>query len=354
MLLQIIASMSRAHQRLSVVRHTQTAILIQEGTPKNKFGHTLTLSLNLTINGNPTNTPMKRSTFIRQSGMMAVGIGVFGRIHWQVNRFVGDTPTTTDILGPFYRPGAPVRTNLNPDDFTGNVLHVSGKVFREDGKTPLNNCLLEVWQCLPDGTYDNVSDEFLYRASLQTGTDGTYSFRTTLPVAYEASPGNYRPAHIHLRVSAPGQQDLITQLYFAGDPHLASDPSTRSPLSLHRILPVKKRRDNQQEIRFDVVLRKEHLPGDTLFHKVSGIYQMNDQSMMEFYREGNLLFYKINNQIWDGLSYAGNTRFTGGVNDTEATFELLPQGQARVQFRFIRRREIRLQGSKILQYPKQK
>lgn len=72
--------------------------------------------------------------------------------------------------------------------------------------------------------------------------------------------------------------------------------------------------------------------------------------MMEFYRDGDLLFYKTNNQIWGGLSYAGNNTFSGGVDDTEAKFELLPQGKARVQFRFIRRRKLELEGTKILAY----
>ena len=74
---------------------------------------------------------------------------------------------------------------------------------------------------------------------------------------------------------------------------------------------------------------------------------------MEFYREGDLLFYKTNNQIWGGLSYAGNNTFTGGVNDTEAKFELLPLGKANVQFRFIRRRKTELEGTKVLVYEKQ-
>ncbi|QHT65804.1 hypothetical protein GXP67_03550 [Rhodocytophaga rosea] len=77
---------------------------------------------------------------------------------------------------------------------------------------------------------------------------------------------------------------------------------------------------------------------------------MNDGSMMEFYKEGNLLFYKTNNQIWGGLAYSGNNTFIGGVNDTEAIFELLPQGKANLRFRFSRRRELKLEGSKIYSY----
>jgi hypothetical protein len=57
---------------------------------------------------------MQRRKFLKDSGKIAIGIGVFGAISWENNHFVGDTPTTSDILGPFYRPNAPLRTNINP------------------------------------------------------------------------------------------------------------------------------------------------------------------------------------------------------------------------------------------------
>jgi len=36
----------------------------------------------------------------------------------------------------------------------------------------------------------------------------------------------YRPAHVHVKVSAPGFLPLTTQLYFPGDPYNAVDPFT--------------------------------------------------------------------------------------------------------------------------------
>lgn len=44
---------------------------------------------------------MKRRTFIKNSSLMAISVSAFGAIHWNGKSFVGDTPTTTDILGPF-------------------------------------------------------------------------------------------------------------------------------------------------------------------------------------------------------------------------------------------------------------
>ena len=79
---------------------------------------------------------------------------------------------------------------------------------------------------------------------------------------------------------------------------------------------------------------------------------MSDATMMEFYRSGDLLFYKTNNQIWGGLAYSGNNTFGGKGTDTEARFELQTNGGAKVWFRFSRRREIKLEGTKVLRYDK--
>ena len=298
---------------------------------------------------------MHRRKFITNTSALAFGLGIFGKISWTEKGFVGDTPTTTDILGPFYRPGAPIRQNLNPKDFKGNVLHLYGTIYKEDGKTAMPECLVEIWQSKPDGLYDNVSEEYNYRASQKVSTNGKYKFITTKPVAYPVEENStiFRPAHIHMRISVPGQQDLITQIYFAGDSYLESDPSTKSPLAINRILAIRNRNSKENEIEFDIVLKKEYVPDDAVFQKISGIYKMNNNTVMEFYKDGDLLFYKTNNQIWGGLSYVGDNTFSGGVNDTEAKFELLPQGNAKVQFSFIRRKKTELEGTKILVYKKQ-
>ena len=297
---------------------------------------------------------MQRREFLKQTGVAAIGVGAFGHIKWNNDRFIGDTPTTTDILGPFYRPGAPFRKHLNPTGFTGEILHLTGTIFKEDGKRPMSNCIIEIWQCKADGLYDNLSDNYLYRASQKVSKDGKYHFITTKPIAYpvEENSSVFRPAHIHMRISAVGQQDLITQIYFKGDPYLDSDPSTKSELAVNRILTLTRKKDNESEIRFDIILKKEYNANEAVFQKVSGIYKMSNQTMMEFYRDGDLLFYKTNNQIWGGLSYAGNNTFIGGVNDTEATFELRPHGEAKVKFRFIRRRTLELEGTKVFEYGK--
>lgn len=295
---------------------------------------------------------MRRREFLRDSSLVALGLGAFGSIAWQGDRFVGNSPTATDILGPFYRPGAPLRQDLNPPDFRGRVLTLFGRIVGDDGRSPQVESVVETWQCKPDGFYDNVSDEFLYRGQQRTGKDGEYLFITTVPVPEPVDDARtiFRPAHIHLLISTPGQQDLITQVYFSGDPHLDTDPSTQAGLAINRVLTLERVDETSDRIRFDIRLRREYLPDEGGFRRVAGVYRMSDGSLMEFYRSGDLLFYRTNGQVWGGLSYQGENTFGGETDDTEARFALEPGGKATVLFRFSRRRETRLTGEKIFNY----
>ncbi|TMI81026.1 MAG: catechol 1,2-dioxygenase, partial [Bacteroidetes bacterium] len=189
---------------------------------------------------------MKRRKFIHDSSLLAFSIGVFGSIKWDGHSFVGNDPTTTDILGPFYRPGAPFRVDLVQPGTKGDVLRFSGTILSKDGKTPMKDALVEIWHCNEDGVYDNTSDDYIYRASLKTGADGKYHFRTILPVAYKAGATLTRPAHIHMRISGTQLQDLVTQIYFKGDKHIPEDMSSSDPRSLNRILDIAKDDNNEK------------------------------------------------------------------------------------------------------------
>lgn len=299
---------------------------------------------------------MERRKFIEQSGLIAFGISAFGKISWGNDRYVGDVPTTTDILGPFYRPGSPTRTNINPPGYPGKRFHISGTVFKEGGKTPFKGCRVEIWQCDENRLYDNISGEFKYRGTQLTGADGKYHFITMHPVPYPANETGdiWRPAHIHLLVSGEGQQDLITQIYLKDDPYLATDTGSSSPKAIHRILTITKNTYGEEAVVFDIVMLKEFKPDDWVFKKLSGIYSMNDKSLMEFVRKGDLLFLKWNGQYREGLSYKGNNEFAGGINNrTTAKFELGTNSQVSVKVNFYRQaydKDVALEGMKKFKY----
>jgi protocatechuate 3,4-dioxygenase beta subunit len=47
----------------------------------------------------------------------------------------------------------------------------------------------------------------------------------------------YRPAHLHIQISAPGFEGLTTSLFFNGDPYLTSDAVFGVKTSLITVLP---------------------------------------------------------------------------------------------------------------------
>lgn len=297
---------------------------------------------------------MKRRNFIKDTGMIAITVGVFGNVAWSKDRFIGDTPTTSDVLGPFYRPGAPARSNINPQEYSGQLFHVSGTVFKEDGKTLFKNALLEIWQCDENGVYDNLSDEYRHRGSQKTGADGKYHFIGMHPIPYPGdNPNIWRPAHIHLLISGEGQQDLITQIYLENDHFLQTDIASSSPQATKRIMKISKNSKNEEAVQFDIVMAKEFKPNDSVFEKIAGVYKMNDKSVMEFYRKGDLLMLKWNGQIREGLSYKGNNTFSGGVqNITSAKFELQTNSNVnvKVHFKTITAGEFDFEGIKVFKY----
>jgi catechol 1,2-dioxygenase len=272
---------------------------------------------------------MKRRNFIKNSALTAFSIAAYGTLHWNGKTFEADTVTTTDILGPFYRPGAPMRNNLIPAGSTAEIMLLSGTIFQTDGKTPLSNVLIESWQCDEHEHYDNVSDDYLYRGAMKTGKDGKYSFKTIVPVPYKDGD-DWRPAHIHLRISSVDQQDLITQIYFRGDPHIAGDAAAASPQSISRILEITKKSSNTNVVKFDVVMGKSFPLDDAGYKKITGLYKVNN-GMAEFTREDDLLFLKINGQFMEGLIYKGNNSFEGGMGFNKVKFELMANGDVKVK-----------------------
>jgi protocatechuate 3,4-dioxygenase beta subunit len=105
-------------------------------------------------------------------------------------------PTRPDALGPFYKPGAPVRSKVG----TGYVLR--GWVLTTACR-PIPRARIEFWLVNRRGRYDDA-----HRATVFAARDGRYRFESNRPVAYET-----RPPHIHVRVTARGFRTLVTQHY---------------------------------------------------------------------------------------------------------------------------------------------
>ena len=221
-----------------------------------------------------------------------------------------------------------MRHNLVIAGTKAATLQLSGTVFGKDGKTPLSNVLVEIWHCDENEVYDNASDEYRYRGSAQTGKDGRYSFKTIIPVPYKDGD-DWRPAHIHMRISSADHQDLITQIYFKGQPHIDTDPSASARQSANRILDIRTSSANESAVKFDIVMGKTLRLDDAAYKKITGLYKLN-QGMAEFTREDDLLVMKLNGQLLEGMTFRGNNTFEGGLGFNRAQFAFSMEGETKV------------------------
>ncbi|MEV0266950.1 carbohydrate-binding protein [Streptomyces sp. NPDC050617] len=127
----------------------------------------------------------------------------------------GDDPTPQQTEGPYFKPNSPLRASLLEPGTKGTRLTVSGYVFGLSCR-PIANALLDFWQADVNGAYDNTG--FRFRGHQFTDARGAFKLETIVPGLY---PGRTR--HIHVKVQAPNQRILTTQLYFPGEPRNQTD-----------------------------------------------------------------------------------------------------------------------------------
>ncbi len=128
----------------------------------------------------------------------------------------------------------------------GERLELLGTISYCD--EPLGGAVIEAWQTDPDGTY---SRDFTLRGQQQSDADGGYRFETVMPGRYRVGP-SFRPAHIHLRITHPEMQTLVTQLYFAGDPFNDRDFLIRPSL----VVALETTSSGTLRALFDLALRR--------------------------------------------------------------------------------------------------
>ncbi len=207
-----------------------------------------------------------RRTFLHRSAVILGGALVAGPA-FAAKRDC--RPTESEVLGPFYRFGAPFRARLAGPEEPGDRLILTGTVLSSDCRTPLPGALIEVWQANNAGLYDTnkpgnftEASTFHLRGMLYTNEKGQYEIETIVPGRYPVPPnlpglekyaGLTRPAHIHFRVMESLHVPLTTQLYFKGDPFIANDPWAGHKQSL--AIDLKQDGKRRRGI-FDIVLAR--------------------------------------------------------------------------------------------------
>lgn len=171
-------------------------------------------------------------------------------------------PLDNDLICNYAKDGLPI----------GERIIVHGYVRDEAGR-PVRNALVEVWQANAGGRYRHKKDQYIAPIDpnfggcgrMLTDDNGYYFYRTIKPGPYpwRNRVNDWRPSHIHYSLSGSGwAQRLITQMYFEGDPLIATCPILRSinneeairgliaPLDRHTAVQF-----DALAYRFDIVLR---------------------------------------------------------------------------------------------------
>jgi protocatechuate 3,4-dioxygenase beta subunit len=195
-------------------------------------------------------------------------------------------PTLTETQGPSFASGwaGPAAADLTvgfAGEPQGQRIIVTGRVLDEDGR-PLRDSLVEMWQANAAGRYDHPSDvhdaplDPNFRGVGQAYTDdrGCYRFLTIRPGCYpwRNTHNAWRPAHLHYSVYGRGfGSRLVTQMYFPGDPLLATDPifhSIADPDARERLIAAYAPEISESEYalgyEFDIVVwGREQTPMET-------------------------------------------------------------------------------------------
>ena len=128
---------------------------------------------------------------------------------------VGNDPTPAQTAGPYFTPNSPERGILAEAGMEGQRIALSGFVLDRQCR-PVPGALLDLWHADARGAYDNSG--YRLRGHQFSDAEGRYVFETIVPGLY---PGRTR--HFHIKVQAPKQRVLTTQLYFPDEAGNASD-----------------------------------------------------------------------------------------------------------------------------------
>ena len=186
----------------------------------------------LTAAGHITND--KRQEFILLSDVLGASMQTIA-----INNEAYANATEATVVGPFFverSPEVPLGGDIS-GGAAGQPCWVEGRVTGTDGE-PVPGAQVEVWECDEDGFYDVQygDDRTAARGHLFTDDDGHYRFWGLTPVPYPiphdgpvgalleaAGRSPMRPAHLHVKVDAPGKRTLVTHVFVSGDDFLTRD-----------------------------------------------------------------------------------------------------------------------------------
>lgn len=173
--------------------------------------------------------------------LMAGSLGLSTLVCLLNNGDNGQTETSANLLGPFWRENPPITPNggsILRSETPGTPMRFTGRVL-DTNKKPVANAAVDVWHASTVGLYENQDPEqaeFNLRGRLDTDDNGMYQFWSVKPKGYPVPPGTlvsdlleaqkrhpYRPAHVHALIRKKGFKTITSQLYSSDDPYIDSD-----------------------------------------------------------------------------------------------------------------------------------
>ena len=177
--------------------------------------------------------------------------------------------------GPFYSSNAPTIHNNQLADINeiGTRIIISGQVYNLECSEVIPNTEIDIWHANHAGEYDNIG--YNLRGKTTTNSQGFYIFESIKPGLY-LNGSNYRPSHIHFKITPPGFSTLITQLYFQGDPYIPNDTAasvSSGPFdATNRIIPLFTNSNGDLEGTWNIVIDGNGVPlGTNNIHLDKGI-----------------------------------------------------------------------------------
>ena len=153
----------------------------------------------------------------------------------------GQTETTANQLGPFWRMNSPPTENggsIVRSPTPGPALFVNCWLKDTSGK-PIAGAEVDIWHSSPEGFYeqqDPKQADMNLRGKFMTDVQGHFSFRSVKPAGYPipidgpvgdlvraTGRHHYRPAHLHFLIFKQGFKTLISQIYVNDDERLETD-----------------------------------------------------------------------------------------------------------------------------------
>ena len=153
----------------------------------------------------------------------------------------GQTETTANLLGPFWRMNSPRTENggsIVRSPTPGPAIFVNCWVKDHNGK-PIEGAEVDVWHSSTEGFYEQQDPKqapMNLRGKFMTDKDGHFWFRSIKPAGYPipvdgpvgdllraGKRHNFRPAHLHFLIFKDGFKTLISQIYSNDDDKLETD-----------------------------------------------------------------------------------------------------------------------------------